>query len=31
LGYEKQAVIHGQPKGHANIIYAKHLKGNAGI
>jgi GNAT superfamily N-acetyltransferase len=30
LGYEKQAVIRGQPKGHANIIYAKRLKSNAG-
>jgi GNAT superfamily N-acetyltransferase len=25
LGYEKQAVIHGQPKGHANIAYVKRL------
>jgi GNAT superfamily N-acetyltransferase len=30
LGYEKQAVIRGQPKGHANIIYAKQLKRSAG-
>lgn len=29
LGYEKQAIIRGQPKGHANIIYAKQLKSNA--
>jgi predicted N-acetyltransferase YhbS len=28
LGYEKQAVIRGQPKGHANVIYAKRLKGH---
>jgi GNAT superfamily N-acetyltransferase len=25
LGYEKQAVIRGQPKGHANIVYVKLL------
>ena len=25
LGYVKQAVIQGQPKGHASIIYAKRL------
>lgn len=30
LGYEKLAVIGGQPKGHANIIYAKRLKTNPG-
>jgi GNAT superfamily N-acetyltransferase len=30
LGYEKQAVIRGQPKGHANIIYAKGLRGHNG-
>lgn len=28
LGYEKQAVIHGQPKGHANVIYVKHVNGH---
>jgi GNAT superfamily N-acetyltransferase len=26
LGYEKKAVIGGQPKGHTNIIYVKRLK-----
>ena len=26
LGYEKQAVIEGQPKGHANVVYVKHLE-----
>jgi GNAT superfamily N-acetyltransferase len=26
LGYEKQAVIRGQPSGHANVIYAKRLE-----
>lgn len=25
LGYEQQVVIHGQPKGHASIFYAKRL------
>jgi len=25
LGYERQAVIHGQPKGHSSIIYSKPL------
>ena len=30
LGYEKQAVIGGQPKGHANIIYVKRLKAPKG-
>jgi len=25
LGYAKQAVIHGEPKGHASIVYAKRL------
>jgi len=26
LGYEKQAVIQGQPRGYANIVYVKHVK-----
>jgi GNAT superfamily N-acetyltransferase len=26
LGYEKRAVIHGQPKGHASIVYVKRLE-----
>src|SRR5438067_13257242 len=26
LDYKKQAVIQGQPKGHANIVYAKRRK-----
>ena len=30
LGYERQAVIRGQPKGHANVVYAKRLKGQGG-
>lgn len=25
LGYAKQAVIHGQPSGHANVIYSKRF------
>jgi GNAT superfamily N-acetyltransferase len=25
LGYESQAVVRGQPKGHANVVYAKRL------
>ncbi|MEO8523209.1 MAG: GNAT family N-acetyltransferase [Caldimonas sp.] len=25
LGYERQVVIHGQPKGHGNVIYLKHV------
>lgn len=25
LGYAKQAVVRGQPKGHANIVYVKRL------
>jgi GNAT superfamily N-acetyltransferase len=27
LGYEKHAVIHDQPKGQANIVYVKRLRG----
>ena len=30
LGYERQAVIRGQPRGHANVVYAKRLKGQGG-
>jgi ribosomal protein S18 acetylase RimI-like enzyme len=30
LGYEKLAVVGGQPKGHANIIYVKRLKAPKG-
>ena len=30
-GYEKQAVIHGRPKGHSDVIYAKRLKPEKGI
>jgi GNAT superfamily N-acetyltransferase len=30
LGYEKQAVIGGQPKGHASLIYVKRMKGQNG-
>jgi GNAT superfamily N-acetyltransferase len=30
LGYEKQAVVGGQPKGHASIIYTKQPKGRNG-
>jgi GNAT superfamily N-acetyltransferase len=30
LGYEKHAVIGGQPKGHANIVYVKRLGGHNG-
>jgi GNAT superfamily N-acetyltransferase len=30
LGYEMHAVIHGQPKGYANVIYLKRLKGQTG-
>lgn len=25
LGYKRQAVLHGQPKGHANATYVKHV------
>ena len=25
LGYEKQAVVRGQPKGHASIVYVKRV------
>ena len=28
LGYEKQAVIRDQPKGHANFVYVKCLSGS---
>ena len=31
LGYEKLAVIRGQPKGHANVVYGKCVKGRNGI
>jgi ribosomal protein S18 acetylase RimI-like enzyme len=27
LGFAKQAVIRGQPKGHANVVYVKRVKG----
>src|SRR5262245_6037900 len=30
LGYKKQAVIPGEPKGHASIIYVKRLRGENG-
>jgi ribosomal protein S18 acetylase RimI-like enzyme len=30
LGYEKLAVIRGQPKGYANIVYVKWVKGRSG-
>ena len=30
LGYEKLAVIRGRPKGHADVIFAKCLKGPNG-
>jgi GNAT superfamily N-acetyltransferase len=26
LGYEKQGVIHGRPKGYADIAYVKHIR-----
>ena len=29
LGYEKHAVIHDQPKGHAKIVYLKRLSGRS--
>jgi ribosomal protein S18 acetylase RimI-like enzyme len=30
LGYERHAVIRGQPAGHANIVYVKRLGGQNG-
>jgi len=30
LGYERHAVIGGQPKGHANLVYVKRLAGQNG-
>jgi GNAT superfamily N-acetyltransferase len=27
LGYERQAVIRGEPKGHANVFYVKRIEG----
>ncbi len=30
LGYEQHALIRGQPKGHANITYVKHIASRSG-
>jgi GNAT superfamily N-acetyltransferase len=30
LGYQRQAMVPGQPKGHANIVYLKRLGGQSG-
>ena len=30
-GYEKHAIIHGQPKGHTNLVYVKRLGNQNGF